>query len=50
VVASPVDLVSYTDSGVVEGLDNMRKSCGFRTFRLLEMALYHQALGPPPRG
>ena len=33
-------------SGVVEGLNNkakvtMRKSCGFRTFRVLELALYH---------
>jgi transposase len=33
-------------SGVVEGLNNkakvtMRKSYGFRTFRVLEMALYH---------
>ena len=33
-------------SGVVEGLNNkakvtMRKSYGFRTYRLLELALYH---------
>ena len=33
-------------SGVVEGLNNkakvtMRKSYGFRTFRCLELALYH---------
>ena len=33
-------------SGVVEGLSNkakvsMRKSYGFRTFRVLELALYH---------
>ena len=33
-------------SGVVEGLNNkakltMRKSYGFRTFRILELALYH---------
>jgi transposase len=33
-------------SGVVEGLNNkakvtMKKSYGFRTFRVLEMALYH---------
>ena len=33
-------------SGVVGGLNNkakvtMRKSCGFRTFRILELALYH---------
>jgi hypothetical protein len=33
-------------SGVFEGLNNkakvtMRKSCGFRTFRCLELALYH---------
>jgi transposase len=33
-------------SGVVEGLDNkakvtMRKSYGFRTYRVLELALYH---------
>ena len=39
-------------SGVVEGLNNkakvtMRKSYGFRTFRVLEMALYH-ALGKLP--
>jgi transposase len=39
-------------SGVVEGLNNkakvtMRKSCGFRTFRVTELALYH-ALGKLP--
>jgi transposase len=39
-------------SGVVEGLNNkakvtMRKSYGFRTFRVLEMALYH-SLGKLP--
>jgi transposase len=39
-------------SGVVEGLNNkakvtMRKSCGFRTFRCLELALYH-SLGKLP--
>jgi transposase len=33
-------------SGVIEGLNNkakvtMRKSYGFRTFRVLELALYH---------
>jgi transposase len=33
-------------SGVVEGLNNkaklvMRRSYGFRTFRVLELALYH---------
>ena len=33
-------------SGVVEGLNNkakvtMRRSCGFRTYRVLELALYH---------
>lgn len=33
-------------SGVVEGLNNkvkvtMRKACGFRTFRIPELALYH---------
>ncbi|MBZ5625046.1 MAG: transposase, partial [Acidobacteriia bacterium] len=33
-------------SGVVEGLNNkakvtMRKSYGFRTYRVLELALYH---------
>jgi transposase len=38
-------------SGVVEGLNNkakvtMRKSYGFRTFRCLELALYH-TLFPP---
>jgi transposase len=40
-------------SGVVEGLNNkakvsMRKSYGFRTFRVLEMALYH-SLGKLPQ-
>ena len=39
-------------SGVVEGLNNkakltMRKSYGFRTFRVMEVALYH-ALGKLP--
>src|SRR5262249_23001732 len=39
-------------SGVVEGLNNkakltMRKSYGFRTFRALELALYH-SLGKSP--
>jgi Transposase len=39
-------------SGVVEGLNNkakvtMRKSYGFRTYRVLELALYH-ALGTLP--
>jgi transposase len=39
-------------SGVVEGLNNkakvtMRKSCGFRTYRELELALYH-SLGKLP--
>lgn len=39
-------------SGVVEGLNNkakvtMRKSYGFRTFRILELALYH-TLGKLP--
>ena len=39
-------------SGVVEGLNNkakvtMRKSYGFRTFRILELALYH-SLGKLP--
>ena len=39
-------------SGVVEGLNNkakltMRKSYGFRTFRITELALYH-ALGKLP--
>ena len=39
-------------SGVVEGLNNkakvtMRKSYGFRTFRALELALYH-SLGKLP--
>jgi transposase len=38
-------------SGVVEGLNNkakvtMRKSYGFRTFRITELALYH-SLGEP---
>jgi len=38
--------------GVVEGLNNkakvsMRKSCGFRTYRVLELALYH-SLGKSP--
>ncbi len=40
-------------SGVVEGLNNkakvtMRKSYGFRTYRVLELALYH-SLGKTPR-
>jgi hypothetical protein len=39
-------------SGIVEGLNNkakvtMRKSYGFRTFRVLELALYH-SLGKLP--
>ena len=39
-------------SGLVEGLHNkvkvtIRKSCGFRTFRVTEMALYH-SLGKLP--
>jgi transposase len=39
-------------SGVVEGLNNkakvtMRKSYGFRTFRVLELAIYH-SLGKLP--
>jgi hypothetical protein len=39
-------------SGVVEGLNNkakvtMRKSYGFRTYRVLELALYH-SLGKLP--
>jgi transposase len=39
-------------SGVVEGLNNkaevtMIKSYGFRTYRVLELALYH-SLGKPP--
>ena len=39
-------------SGIVEGLNNkakvtVRKSYGFRTFRVLEIALYH-ALGKLP--
>jgi transposase len=39
-------------SGVVEGLNNkaqvtMRRSYGFRTFRILELALYH-SLGTLP--
>jgi hypothetical protein len=39
-------------SGVVEGLNNkakvtMRRSYGFRTFRILELALYH-SLGKLP--
>ncbi len=42
-------------SGVVEGLNNkakvtMRKSYGFRTFRVLELALYHSlAKLPEPK-
>jgi transposase len=39
-------------SGVVEGLDNkakvtMRKSYGFRTYHVLEPALYHSLRKPP---
>jgi transposase len=42
----------WRDTGVVEGLNNkakvtMRKSYGFRTYRVLELALYH-ALGKLP--
>ena len=45
-------MVSPEFSGVVEGLNNkakvtMRKSYGFRTFRVTELALYH-ALGKLP--
>jgi transposase len=41
-------------SGVVEGLNNqakvtMRKSYGFRTFRVLELALYHSRGSYPSR-
>ena len=41
-------------SGVVEGLNNkakvtMRRSYGFRTFRILELALYHPKNGGRPR-
>jgi hypothetical protein len=40
-------------SGVIEGLNNkakvtMRRSYGFRTFRILELALYH-SLGKLPQ-
>jgi len=40
-------------SGVVEGLNNkakvtMRKSYGFRTYRVLELALYHSLGCPSP--
>ena len=40
-------------SGIVEGLNNkvkvtMRKSYGFRTFRITEMALYHSLGKLPP--
>jgi len=40
-------------SGVVEGLNNkakvtMRKSYGFRTYRVLELALYHSLKLPGP--
>ena len=40
-------------SGVVEGLNNkakvtMRKSYGFRTYRVLELALTHMASYPTP--
>jgi hypothetical protein len=43
---------SQISSGAVEGLNNkakltMRKSCGFRTYRILQIALYH-ALGKIP--
>jgi transposase len=43
---------SQISSGAVEGLNNkakltMRKSYGFRTYRILEIALYH-ALGKLP--
>ena len=56
---TPLDSVTYKfksrkqiSSGVVEGLNNkakvtMRRSYGFRTFRILELALYH-SLGKLP--
>ena len=39
-------MLTEFSSGVVEGLNNkaklvMRRSYGFRTFRVLELALYH---------
>jgi transposase len=56
--AQPELLLNYfkvrkqISSGVVEGLNNkakvtMRRSYGFRTFRILELALYH-SLGKLP--
>jgi hypothetical protein len=46
------DVLRVVSSGVVEGLNNkakvtMRKSYGFRTYRVLELALYH-SLGKLP--
>jgi hypothetical protein len=53
-VPSKASVASFDlpSSGVVEGLNNkakvtMRKSYGFRTFRVLELALYH-SLGKLP--
>ena len=45
-------IIKLLSSGVVDGLNNkakvtMRKSYGFRTFRCLELALYH-SLGKLP--
>ena len=50
--ADLLDLIAKLSSGVVEGLNNkakvtMRRSYGFRTFRILELALYH-SLGKLP--
>jgi hypothetical protein len=46
------EFIPLISSGVVEGLNNkakvtMRRSYGFRTFRILELALYH-SLGKLP--
>jgi transposase len=58
VARAPALLINYFkakkrfSSGVIEGLNNkakvtMRRSYGFRTFRILELALYH-SLGKLP--
>jgi transposase len=53
--ANPLDTAQKPiSSGVVEGLNNkakvtMRKTCGFRTFRILELVLYHSLAKLPER-
>lgn len=40
--------ISQSQSGRGMAKLTMRKACGFRTFHVIEIALYH-ALGKPPR-